>query len=268
MKDALIVSALSIFPRKRGAWIMGWFARTGLSRLIVTAFVKIYGLNMDEADQPMSAYTTLNALFTRTLKPGARPVDPDPTALTSPVDGTIAAVGPAPKGQIDLGDGQTLDLSQLLGAALPEPREAIVIYLSPKDYHRVHVPCTGDVTRWAYIPGSLWPVFPAAVRRVKGLFSRNERALIQIDGVHGPVSVVMVGAFGVGRISLACCDLLTNTGGTAAENTLTTPQPVQAGDALGVFHLGSTVVLVLPGGIRWSVSAGDSVKMGQSLGRH
>jgi len=267
MKDALIVTALSIVPRKRGAWVMGWFARTGLSRLIVRLFVRIYGLNMDEASEDLNAYPTLEALFTRTLKPGARPIEQASQAIVSPVDGHVAAVGTSINGKIPLSEGKTLDLSSLLGAELPEEQDAMVIYLSPKDYHRVHVPREGEATRWAYIPGTLWPVFPAAVRRVQDLFSKNERALVHFETEQGPVDVALIGAFGVGRISLSCSDIMTNTNGKARSEGLEPSVKHARGAHLGTFHLGSTVVLITPKDTwTWTVSVGDDVQMGIRIG--
>ena len=246
---------------------MGWFARTKLSRKITQWFIKTYGLNMDEASAPVESYATLEALFTRTLHPDARPIDHDKESLVSPVDGQVAAVDTSIQGEIPLTPNRSLNLSRLLEDHASEERDAIVLYLSPKDYHRVHVPREGRISRWAYIPGSLWPVFPAAVRKVKGLFSRNERALVRIESDQGPIDVVMIGAFGVGRMSLACCDLLTNTGGKATQTQLSDPLPCERGEHLGTFHLGSTVVLVTPKGHwNWSVKVGESVKMGQLIG--
>ena len=267
MKDALIVSALSIVPRKRGAWLMGWFARTRLSRLIVRIFVRVYGLNMDEASEPIEAYPTLEALFTRTLKPEARPVDTTDKAMVSPVDGCVAAVGTSKNGKVRLTDEKSLDLSSLLGTQLDDEHDAVVIYLSPKDYHRVHSPIDGNATRWAYLPGTLWPVFPAAVRRVQDLFSKNERALVHLDTDQGPIEVVLIGAFGVGRISLSCADIITNTDGKARDAILDPGVVHKRGEHLGTFHLGSTVVLMVPKNTwTWSISVGDTVRMGRRIG--
>ena len=247
---------------------MGWFARTRASRMITGLFVKIYGLNMDEASEPQSSYKTLEQLFTRTLKPGARPIDSAEDVIVSPVDGTVAAVGTSKGGEIPLTPQRTLNLQQLLNHHDTEEQDAVVIYLSPKDYHRVHVPREGKLTRWAYIPGTLWPVFPAAVRKVQNLFSRNERAVVEIESSEGPIQVVMIGAFGVGRMSLACCDIITNTGGMATQALLDSPVSNARGDHLGTFHLGSTVVIVTPKGRwNWELTVGQSLRMGQTIGR-
>jgi len=265
MKDALIVSALSLLPRNRGARAMGWFARTAASRWFTRLFVWAYGVDLTEAEGSLADYPTLEALFTRRLRPGVRPIDPRPGAMVSPVDGTCAYAGPAQAGQIEVAPGRSLSLSALLGREVHGEPEVAVLYLSPTDYHRVHVPCDGEGVGWRYVPGTLWPVFPAAVRRIDGLFARNERVVVQLATEAGPVDVVLVGAFGVGRIGLQGLDLLTNTGGAAGEGPY--DRSMTRGDELGVFHLGSTVVLVTEAGRwRWAVAAGDVVRMGAFIG--
>jgi len=265
MKDALIVSALSLVPRNRGAAAMGWTARTRVSSWFTGLFVTVYGVNMAEAEHPRSAYPTLEALFTRRLKEGARPIDDTPEAIVSPVDGTCAFVGPSTDGQIEIAPGRHLSLSQLVGRPLDGEHDAVVLYLSPTDYHRVHVPREGRATRWAYVPGTLWPVFPAAVRTIDGLFARNERLTVTVQTDAGPLDVVLVGAFGVGRISSVVTDIISNAGATAATGEV--DLALERGGDLGVFHLGSTVVLVAPPGAwRWSVQAGDTVRMGKAIG--
>jgi phosphatidylserine decarboxylase len=266
VKDALIVSALSLLPRRHGARTMGWMARQRASRAIVRLFVKAYGVNLDEADGTLADYPTLEALFTRTLKDGVRPIHDAPDAMVSPVDGTVAAVGRTTNGKIELAPDRFLNLADLLGEPVDGELEVAVIYLSPKDYHRVHVPREGIATRWRYVPGTLWPVFPAAVQRVKGLFSRNERVVVHTVTSAGPVDVVLVGAFGVGRITVSVCDIITNTGGAAAYAKLETPVSLRRGAELGVFHLGSTVVVSAPAGRwRWSVTKGQSLLQGEAI---
>jgi phosphatidylserine decarboxylase len=264
MRDALIVSALSVVPRKAAARAMGVLSRTGLSQLGTAAFVRAYGVDMSEAEHGLDAYPTLAALFTRRLKPGARPVDPGPGRLVSPVDGKVAWVGQTQGGAFDVAPGRPLTLAALCGASADGERDVVVIYLSPRDYHRVHAPCDGVVRRWRYLPGTLWPVFPAAVRGVTGLFGRNERVWAELETPQGPVELVMVGAFGVGRMETVFCDLLTNTGAAATDGVADVS--VTRGGDFGVFHLGSTVVLVLPPG-RWAprVAAGDVVRMGVAI---
>ena len=266
MKDALIVSLLSLVPRNTGARAMGWFARTGLSRLITRAFVAAYGVDLDEATGELADYPTLEALFTRSLHPERRPIDDHPDHLVSPVDGRVALVGTTTGGRIEVAPGRPIDLQHLLGEPAPGECDVAVLYLSPRDYHRVHVPLEGRATRWRYVPGTLWPVFPAAVRRVEHLFSRNERAIVHTLTPAGPLDIVLVGAFGVGRISLEVCDLLTNNGQPPAQAELDVA--LSRGELLGTFHLGSTVILCAPAGTwSWSVEAGDPVRFGRPIGR-
>ena len=243
------------------------FARTGLSRLLTAAFVKAYGVDLSEAEGDLADYPTLEALFTRTLKPGAREIDSSSSALVSPVDGRVAAAGRTVDGKIELAPGRTLDLPELLGEPMAGEYDVAVIYLSPKDYHRVHVPREGEATAWAYLPGTLWPVFPAAVRKVDNLFSRNERFRVTLQTVGGAIEVVLVGAFGVGRITVAVTDLMSNSGGVQAEGLLDPPVFVERGGWLGTFHLGSTVILSAAADtVLWEVEVGAAVRFGQRIG--
>ncbi len=266
VKDALIVSALSLVPRNSGARAVGRVARSPASRWLTRAFVRAYRVDLSEADGQLSDYTTLEALFTRKLREGARPVASEPDAIVSPVDGTCAFAGRSVGGRVEGAPGRALPVAKLLGRPIEGEVEVAVLYLSPRDYHRVHVPREGRASAWSYVPGTLWPVFPAAVRRVAELFALNERAVVRIDTSAGPLDVVLVGAFGVGRITLAVCDLVTNSGGAASAGPL--ESEVRRGEELGVFHLGSTVVLVgRPGEHGFEVRAGDKVRVGQRIGR-
>lgn len=243
---------------------MGWFARRRASRAVTRWFVRAYGLNMAEAEGTLEDYGSLEQLFTRTLKPGVRPIDSEPRALVSPVDGRCAALGRTREGKLALAEGKQLDVASLLGQDVPEEVDVAVLYLSPKDYHRIHVPREGRAVRWRYTPGTLWPVFPAALRKVHDLFSRNERMTVRIDTDRGPVDVVLIGAFGVGRITLELCELVSNTRQPASEGTLDCE--LQRGQHLGTFHLGSTVILVTPPGRwQWSILSGDVVRMGRCI---
>ncbi|MCB9682222.1 MAG: phosphatidylserine decarboxylase [Alphaproteobacteria bacterium] len=266
MRDALIVSALSLLPRTLTARCMGVLARTGVSRLGVRLFVRAYGVDVTEAEHDLAAYPTLEAFFTRRLRPGARPVDDAPDALVSPVDGTAAWLGTTVGGGFEVAPGMPLSVADLLGEPVDGERDVAVLYLSPKDYHRVHAPQDGTITSWRYLPGTLWPVFPAAVRSVRGLFARNERMALR--GHTGDLSwdLVLVGAFGVGRIEVGVVDLLSNTGRPPAEGACDVA--VARGDEVGVFHLGSTVIGVWPAGTwAWSATPGAPVRMGARLGR-
>jgi phosphatidylserine decarboxylase len=244
---------------------MGKVARSPASRWLCRAFVAAYRVDLSEAE-PSGGYPTLEALFTRRLREGARPVSADPDAIVSPIDGTCAWAGPSRGGSIEVAPGRWVSLAAILGEPVVGERDVIVGYLSPRDYHRVHVPREGLARAWRYVPGTLWPVFPGAVRRVRDLFARNERVVVAIETDRGLVQVVLIGAFGVGRISLTLCDLLTNTGGRAAHAILEPPRALRRGEELGTFHLGSTVVLVAPPGQwRLTVAAGDRMRVGERI---
>ena len=246
---------------------MGRIARSRASRWLTRAFVRAYDVDLSECEGELADYPTLESLFTRTLKPGVRPVDADPDAVVSPVDGTCAHAGRSEGGRIEIAPGRTLSIAELLDQPVEGERDVVVLYLSPRDYHRVHVPREGLARSWRYVPGTLWPVFPAAVRRVRDLFAKNERVVVRVDTDRGPMDVVLVGAFGVGRITLELCDLVTNTGGKRSSATLA-PSPVLVrGTELGTFHLGSTVVICSePGRYRFTVAAGDTVRVGRTIG--
>ena len=267
MKDTLLVSALSLAPRKSAARWMGRIARSPVSRAFTRTFVRAYGVDLSEAERTLEDYPSLADLFARRLKPGLRPIDTDPAAVVSPVDGTCAWSGRTASGVLEIAPGRPLALSDLLARPVEGERDVVVCYLSPRDYHRVHVPREGIATEWTYLPGTLWPVFPAAVRRVRGLFARNERVVLDVDASFGTMELTLVGAFGVGRISLEVCDVITNAGaGRPTHGGIRCP--LVRGAELGVFHLGSTVVLCTrPDAVAFDVRAGDPLRVGRAIGR-
>ncbi len=271
MKDALIVSALSLVPKNLVARWMGAFGRTrfprALQRILLRAYVAKYGPDLSECVGTLDDFDSLTAFFTRALKPEARPIDARPDSFVSPVDGVCSAVGTITGGRIPQAPGIDYAVSDLLAedsaGGAPYTRFA-VIYLSPKDYHRVHTPCAGTVTRFHYLPGKLWPVFPAAVRSIRDLFARNERLVSWMDTDAGTVAVVMVGAFGVGRIKTVYHPIITNTAGPDTAGPVN--HPLGRCAELGRFELGSTVVLLAPDTVTWEVAAGATVRLGQRIG--
>lgn len=269
VKDALIVSALSLVPKNLVSRWMGAFGRTrfpaAIQRLLLRAYVRKYKPDLSECVGGIEDFDSLTAFFTRALRPGVRPVDSREDSIVSPVDGVCSVVGSVDAGRIPQAPGLDYAVGELLGGlAAPGVRYA-VIYLSPKDYHRVHTPREGRVVRFRYLPGRLWPVFPAAVRRIPELFARNERLVSWLDTDVGPIAVVMVGAFGVGRIRAVFTDIIANTGAPAASGPA--DHPIGRCGELGRFELGSTVVLVCPSTVEWEIAVGDVVKLGARIGR-
>ncbi len=249
----------------------GW-----LKDLLIRRFIASYDVDMGEAARPVEAYASFNDFFTRELKSGARPLADSAVHVLSPADGAISQIGTIEQGRIFQAKGRHFTASQLLGgdeitAQRFEGGSFATIYLSPKDYHRVHMPAAGSLESTSYIPGDLFSVNQVTAENVDGLFARNERLSCRFDGPHGHFASVMVGAMIVAGIE-------TVWGGRVEAHN---PAPVRhdfhpgehsftAGDEMGRFFLGSTVVMLFePGRVDWNADmrAGDTVRMGQALGR-
>ena len=273
MKDALVVSLLSILPRGRVSRLMGAFARLCLPRFahrwLLRWYVGHYGVNLDECEGGIDDYPSLAEFFVRALKPGVRPIAQEPDALVSPVDGAVYAVGKVRKGRLPQAAELDYAVADLLaGDTRYEDGDFAVIYLSPKDYHRVHSVREGRLLGFRYRPGQLWPVFPGATRRIRDLFARNERLILRLATDAGELACVMVGAFGVGRMRLVSAPLITNTGAPARDEEFMEPVSVGRCEELGRFEMGSTVVLLFePNQVEWSVQSGDVVRLGAPIGR-
>ena len=249
---------------------------SALRRIAYRAFARAVGANLAEAELDLGEYPSLGDFFARKLREGARRVDPAPNAIVSPCDGAIAAGGIATDGTLVQAKGRNYRLDELVpDAAFARTLIGgayVTIYLSPRDYHRVHAPVGGRLVSYDYVPGTLWPVNRWATNRREGLLARNERVVIRLnaDGI-GDVAVVMVGAAGVGNIALA------NAPESATFRRMRERQtielggtPIAKGDELGAFRLGSTVVLVFPpskASLSDEIHVGASVQFGQRIGR-
>ncbi len=284
MNDALIVSLLSLVPKHRTARIMGAGARSRLpaafQKALLRWYVRQYKVDLSECVGGIEDYASLSDFFLRPLKPGMRPVDPRPGVMVSPVDARAHSFGTIENGRFPQAEGMFGSVAALIGAddgRIPpstaptaadfEGGPFAILYLSPKDYHRVHVPLDVEVTGYRYLPGALWPVFPAATRKIDDLFGRNERLVFFFDTAHfGRIAMVMVGAFGVGRMSTSIADLTTHVGNPAEARQLD-PAPALARAAeIGRFELGSTVVLVgEKGAWDWDLSPGQDVRLGRPI---
>jgi phosphatidylserine decarboxylase len=254
---------------------------------VLGAFARAAGADPGEAELPLRGYETLNRFFTRRLRPGARPWPAAGDLVGCPVDGTTGQVGSVAEGRLIQAKGRDYRIGDLLR----EPDEArwrrfeggafVTLYLSPKDYHRIHAPVTGSIPEAAHVPGALLPVNAPSVSHVADLFARNERLMCYIDGSAGRVAVVAVGAYNVGRISAAFdpawhgsdagASWVTNRrGGEEARRSYDPPARVERGDEIMTFHLGSTVVLVFePGRVELlaAVRPGEPVRLGMPIAR-
>jgi phosphatidylserine decarboxylase len=259
---------------------MAWAADLRLPRpvlrAVIRAYVRGFGVDLSDVALPIDRFPTLNAFFTRALRDGARPIALDPDVLVSPADALVHDAGPVPvSGRLDQVKGRRYGLGALLGdesEAAPFLRGVYAtLYLSPRDYHRVHFPADGQVVRWRHLPGRLYPVNRPAVRSVDGLFAKNERITIHLETERfGPIAVVMVGAANVSRITLPFApDPGPFRGRSPGLVVPREPIPVRRGDELGVFNLGSTVVLLAADRRLAPVRplAGDHVVMGSELFR-
>ncbi len=231
---------------------------------------------MGEAAEPdITAYAHFNAFFTRALKPGVRPLAADPQALLCPADGRISQAGPIHEGRIFQAKGQAFTAAELLGeesAAAPyRDGRFVTVYLSPRDYHRVHMPLTGRLLSTLHVPGRLFSVAPLAVQSIPRLFARNERLVCHFEGEHGPFAVVLVGALLVSSVSTVWGDLEIPPYASSIRT-----QDYRAGDIrlqrgaeLGRFNMGSTVIVLLPqdGSIlSASLRPEQAVQVGQAIG--
>jgi phosphatidylserine decarboxylase len=272
MKDALIISALSVLPRRGISWFMGLFGRTRFPgwfrRGFLRWYIGHYGVDLSEAAVPLESFPTIVDFFTRALKDGVRPVCERSDSLVSPADATVYALGTIEGGRLPQAPAMDYAVADLLdGDSRYEGGEFAVLYLSPKDYHRVHSAREGEVLSYRYRRGALWPVFPAATRKVRDLFARNERLIVeQRSPGLGEFTSVLVGAFGVGRMKAVFTDLVSNTSVRSYDRILDPVFPVARGAEIGRFEMGSTVILVLPqGSVSWEVAAGDAVRVGQRI---
>ena len=281
MKDALIVTLLSVIPRNHVGRCLGWLSRLSLPHrlhtLVLRWYVRYYDVAVADAEHSLDHYPTLADFFVRKLRPGLRPICDAPDALVSPVDALVASCGVVTKAsmpQSPLGPtGEPtgplkIHIPTLLNnESVPDGSSYAVLYLAPPDYHRVHSPVTARLTSWAYVPGRLFPVFSGAASRVQGLFARNERLLAWFEGSFGRLAVVMVGAFGVGRMTATFTDVVTNTGGQAHQARCGPEASMSRGEEFGTFHLGSTVILVFDSdAVAWEKRPGDRVVVGERIG--
>lgn len=247
-------------------------------RAVLGSAARALGIRLDEAELPLEEYRSINDLFVRRLRPGARSWPHDDATVASPVDGIIGQHGTITDGRLLQAKGRSYSVAALLGsdddAAAFDGGEFVTLYLSPRHYHRIHAPCSGSIPWARHVPGALLPVNEPAVLHIPDLFPRNERIICMIAAPVGRVAVVAVGAYNVGRISTAFDDdwagrgrTVANRRGAALETrTYDPPRRVTQGEEIMAFHLGSTVVLLMQEGVRPEpLRAGMEVRLGDVL---
>lgn len=257
-------------------WQTGWL-KTGLIRL----FIRHFKVNMDDAEAPgAGAYTDFNHFFTRALQPTARPFPDDPRVIVSPVDGRVSQAGDITAGRLLQAKGRDYSLAALLGGsaeqlALFSNGKFATLYLSPRDYHRIHMPCPGRLLETTYIPGRLFSVAPHTSRAIPGLFTRNERLVCLFETPMGPMALIMVGAIFVSCMETVWSGIVNPRMAMSLQKTVfgspaCQTVELQRGDEMGRFNMGSTVILLYGADrIAWidGLQAGAPLRMGQMIGR-
>lgn len=247
-----------------------WFKQALIKR-----FIDTYSVDMSEAAEPAGAYPSFNAFFTRALKPGARPLADAERFVLSPADGAVSQFGPIAAGRIVQAKARDYSVAELLAcdaenAARFEGGRFVTIYLSPRDYHRVHMPAAGSLRQTRYVPGDLFSVNAVTADAVERLFARNERLACLFDTPLGLMGQVMVGAMIVAGVETVWAGRMTPHCRAIEEQRFSDGPSFAAGDEMGRFYLGSTVVLLFePRRVEWlpELAPGSVVRMGQAIGR-
>jgi phosphatidylserine decarboxylase len=264
----LLSRLVGYLARSRTPWIKSTF---------IQVFMKRFDINLSEAEieQP-ERFDNFNAFFTRALKDGARPIAAEADAIASPADGAVSQLGPIRGADVLQAKGHYFSLYELLGGdgeltSTFSNGSFCTIYLSPSDYHRVHMPYTGTLREMIYVPGRLFSVNQATTRNVPDLFARNERAVCIFDTDAGPMAVILVGAMIVAGIETVFSGQVTPTPRQVQRQRYDRNAPVtlQKGDELGRFLLGSTVIMLFPensAGFSSALSEDSPVRMGENLG--
>lgn len=241
---------------------------------VIRWFIRRFDVDMSDAIEPApEAYEHFNAFFTRALKPEARPVCTAENLVACPADGCISALGPVTDNALFQAKGHTYSLTQLLGgqsedAGRYQQGSFITVYLSPRDYHRLHMPLTGRLVKQTYVPGRLFSVAPHTVKTVTGLFARNERVVAQFETDAGAMALVLVGAINVAAIETIWSGLVTPPRGGISHSDYTEANiELNKGEEMGRFNMGSTIIAIFEQDLAWHdhLVTGSPVKMGQAM---
>ena len=275
LKKKIFIKAQSIVPQQKLSRVVGKVAASEnpfLKNIVIQAFKKQYGIDMSIAEQSNALkFKSFNEFFTRSLKEDVRAVDSNPNSIVSPADGAISQLGKINEGDIFQAKGQSFSVDKLIGdpqlAAPFQEGEFATVYLSPKDYHRVHMPFAGTLTETLYIPGELFSVNQTTAENIPGLFARNERMVCLFDTELGRMAVVLVGAMIVAGIETVATGKVKPTGRLELNHH---EMKLEKGDELGRFYLGSTAVILFEQDkIKWdeAFKANSVVVMGEALGQ-
>ena len=274
LKKQLFIQAQRVVPQHQLSRVVGKLAASEnpiVKNTVIQAFKAQYGIDMSIAEQSNALkYKSFNEFFTRSLKDGVRAIDDSPNSIVSPADGAISQLGKIEDGDIFQAKGQSFSVEKLIAdPQLAEPfknGQFATVYLSPKDYHRVHMPFAGTLTETLYVPGELFSVNQTTAENIPGLFARNERMVCLFDTELGRMAVVLVGAMIVAGIETVATGKVKPTGRLELNqhNLL-----LEKGAELGRFYLGSTAVILFEQDkMQWDAmfKANSVVVMGEALG--
>lgn len=274
---ARLVSLLPAHAISRVTYRLTRVRTPWLKNALIKLFIHHFRVEMSQAaETEPTAYQDFNSFFTRALRDDARPLASAPGAILCPVDGQISQLGKIEGDQIFQAKKHNYSLASLLGGSATLANHFIdgnfcTIYLSPRDYHRIHIPVSGNLREMTYVPGKLFSVNHMTVAMVPGLFARNERVINIFDTESGPVAMIMVGAINVGSMETSWHGCVTPPYGDGITTWRYDNKTVElkAGDEMGRFNMGSTVILLFTKDVmNWEVdkAADDLVQMGQLLG--
>jgi phosphatidylserine decarboxylase len=279
MRDRLFIIMQYLLPQHLLSRLAGAVADCHwpwLKNAFINWFVDRYQVDMSEAvEEDPTAFSCFNDFFTRALKKGARPLHDEPNSILCPADGAISQLGAIEHGRIFQAKGQSFSALELLGgnpehAALFQGGQFATVYLSPRDYHRVHMPLGGELREMIYVPGKLFSVNRNTAENVPELFARNERVVCLFDTEAGPMAVVLVGAMIVASVETPWAGLVAPPKRQLKIEKYGQAAPaLDRGTEMGRFKLGSTAIILFgPGRAQWTASlkAGDAVRMGQRMG--
>ncbi|MBN2159830.1 MAG: phosphatidylserine decarboxylase [Spirochaetes bacterium] len=274
---SLVIFIYRIIPKSLISRIIGCIARIPLPRtvlnIIIRKYSRVYGVK-DEHIIPPGGFKSFDEFFTRRLKEGSHPLDDAGTAALSPVDGRIDQLGEIRESTLIQAKGIEYSLQHLIPSDTYRKflwGSFMTLYLSPGDYHRIHAPVSGVVTGYINLPGTLFTVQDWMVKGLKGLYVKNERIITYIESQAGLVGVCKIGAMNVGRITLSYCDTRTNRTFRRAREVFFEERartPIRAGDEVGAFHLGSTVILLFQNNaiVFDDFKPGQTIRMGKRIG--
>lgn len=281
--DIIKTYSLYVLPHHALTRVVFWLTRqhSAMTPAVIRWFAKKFNVEMQDAiDADLLSYPTFNEFFTRPLKPEARPIAPASDAIACPADGRISAVGDINDARVFQAKGIDYSLLSLLGGDGEATERLgngrfVTIYLSPRDYHRLHMPLSGKLIKQTHVPGRLFSVGPHTVRALPDLFTRNERVIAQFETEHGLMALVLVGAMNVAAIETVWHGLVTPPQRSAithenySANTTSDAIHLDKGAEMGRFNMGSTIIVLLENPSQWlsDMQSGDAVRMGQLIGK-